>query len=1067
MKSTFLMLLLSTAALLLRAQETPPANEFAPAIDGQTIKLLPQTEGVAPCDVFTEIFCKNNISSTTVGQGNDFFSYPGISGASFNGADRLFRLRVPAGQQHYRIVLEILTANVDLDLLLLTSCSPVNVGMFSAENNRSTGIRREVIDVNINGGSTGSNFFIMVDGKLPSDQGAFSLKINCNCTCSEPLSSQPDGHKFWGDDFGDYQLNARLTPQSSRWIPWTASATDAQVIKESVLLTEPNNQYAFFNGTASSKPDIIYQLANRNAGRFRLSWRMRVDKGKAGYYNLLHGLPNTSGSNEVYAYNVRFLADGKGQVEVSSGTGNNSTNAATFTYTQGRWFNVTNIVDIDRDIVELWLDDAYIGSWKFSLSVPASASATVKKTLAGINFYANTNNAFSIDNLCVWQRKSCIVTTIFAPVCTEKGEELANNGLARCELYTPAEMGTCPTKLPPVDTTADVCDFGGNFIDRGQRYSGQLDPSDDAPGRLTLLTGACGPGTKGRLYADVYTFYNEKTKSDGKPEDIIINYQSDDPSVRCNVFVCKDPVTCKRIDQGICIKNVPPNSSDPIPVGCDEFYYIVFSGGLGAKYNFIIVPEGFCPSDIEEIPQDAMTTGSISGGTGDPRFSRNGEAYKSCYSGPRSYAGDEKVYQFTIKEPVTITWTLKSTADIGMFLYSSVCGGTCLNSAEVVNGQDAVIRQLLKPGTYYLVVDKASANGQASFTITPGFIILIIDEFFCVGTDDDPNAHQVTVDPGAYDFSDNPEIAFLYENEDLKLKETANERWHGQLEAMPFILTPTLPVTPTDPDKCGYDQNELLKVFVAQRNGANRTFRQMGLAFTPPGVDLNTADRAFTSGRRSNIERMTPISVAHFGTQTESISLPALASTARLNFSTNKTWQVRFKNTNSLQDESYIPQPEWLTIDPNTSEGAARVRFSARANDGEPRFVYVEFYAVDQPYFIRHLLQVNQAGRTAPAPTPLEGDPDQSFAANSDMLHVFPNPTTGRLQLRLGLAKEAPVEIRLFDVLGRLAEVLQPLEMLGDQTLEFDLSGHANGLYRLEVIVDGQPMFRSVVVERR
>ena len=415
MKTNLLRLLCLSFPFALFSQK-PPSDGYE--VQPLTHHVQPQTESLLPCDVFEDITCGSSLIRSTVNAGNEFVQYSGaaVQGVAFNGPDRLFRLNVTA-QSNLRIVLECLTST-NLDLFLITSCGTnPTVAFASTEDNRSSGIYREVIDINSNPGV----LYVMVDSKSSVDQGSFKLSVNCNCACSEPVAAQPDGNKMWGDDFEDYQSSVRLAPQSTRWQLWTPASpnNDAIVTSEGSGVTQ--NKFAFFNGTTTATPDVIYHTSNRTSGRYRLSWQMRVNAGKSGYYNVLHGLPDAGGENAVYAYEVYFDNTGTGRVLVNNG-GTSRITVAKFGYAMGQWVNVTNIIDIEKDLVELWIGDNYVGNWPFSTSSPANSPSN--KQLAGIDFYAANNNTFAINNLCVWQKKTtCITNAVFAPVCTDKGDE--------------------------------------------------------------------------------------------------------------------------------------------------------------------------------------------------------------------------------------------------------------------------------------------------------------------------------------------------------------------------------------------------------------------------------------------------------------------------------------------------------------------------------------------------------------------------------------------------------------------------------------------------------------------
>lgn len=231
------------------------------------------------------------------------------------------------------------------------------------------------------------------------------------------------------------------------------------------------------------------------------------------------------------------------------------------------------------------------------------------------------------------------------PVCTDKGDQFANSGVARCDLYTQGEYGAC----------TDVCDYGGTFIDRGETYSGVLTANDEAPGNLKRKSVSCNAlTTNAALYADIYTFFNEQKKANGANEDVVIFYNSADSTLRCNVFCAYMDVF---LDDGSCLASIPPNTNytiDQKGFACDNFYYIVFSGALGATYtNFSIAPNGYCASGAEVLSLTTVTQGTIGSGNGNARLPKIGDAYKNCYNGKRSYAGREKIYKFTIEKDLS------------------------------------------------------------------------------------------------------------------------------------------------------------------------------------------------------------------------------------------------------------------------------------------------------------------------------------------------------------------------------------------------------------------------------
>ena len=73
---------------------------------------------------------------------------------------------------------------------------------------------------------------------------------------------------------------------------------------------------------------------------------------------------------------------------------------------------------------------------------------------------------------------------------------------------------------------------------------------------------------------------------------------------------------------------------------------------------------------------------------------------------------------------------------------------------------------------------------------------------------------------------------------------------------------------------------------------------------------------------------------------------------------------------------------------------------------------------------------------------------------------VFPNPTSGPLQIRIDHDQAASALVRVLDAYGRL--VLAPLS--GQETLSLDLSGWAAGAYFIDVAIEGRHELKRIIL---
>lgn len=82
-------------------------------------------------------------------------------------------------------------------------------------------------------------------------------------------------------------------------------------------------------------------------------------------------------------------------------------------------------------------------------------------------------------------------------------------------------------------------------------------------------------------------------------------------------------------------------------------------------------------------------------------------------------------------------------------------------------------------------------------------------------------------------------------------------------------------------------------------------------------------------------------------------------------------------------------------------------------------------------------------------------------------LQTIPNPFAGQLQVRFTLKKSAAVTIRVLDAKGALvSQVVNGLTMAGPQQYAIQGRDWSNGVYFLEVLIDGQKTVRRIVLEK-
>jgi len=856
----------------------------------------------------TAIQCGQTITNqTTVGQSNGFNSldYANCqsSGELFSGPDRLYELTIIQRQQ-IKIFLDI-QSNADLDLFLLDQCTnPQQPGVVSAtnciaashENNNSTGVYKEAIDIILDPGT----YYIVVDGKSSNNQGQFSLFVSCDCSCSEPANDQPAGNVMLCDDFGGYDL-AAVTPQSTRWRLWSNGSDDGAVISQG------GNQVLKIEETGQVASDVLYLLDNLNTGRYRLSWRMWVGSGKEGYFAVMHQAPDISGGGENTAYEVFFNSDGSGRLNLLF-------DDIEFSYLNGNWNNIAQIIDIGQNVAELWVNHIFVASWPFNQGFSGNSNQ-----LGAINFWAsNSNNSFLVDDICLWQvGLDCGIISCQGqePVCAQNGAQYACPGRARCEGYVSSEWERC----------FSICDYGGTFVYRSDAFTDTMRITDLAPSVLRqepCILNSYGGTVPGNFYADIYIFYNDNS------DDIIVNnLLIGNNNTKFFVFSCD---CAGAICAQTCLGEVDNGfSGDGLPEG---FYYIVATNTDPEPYGFNVFPNGNCASGLPTLSCSGSVGGDLNAsfpdydaGPGD-----GFKAFGDCYNGSRPYTGGDEEYRFVLSEPGIVSINLQADGASGVFLYNYLCARNCLGYAETgpQGGQASLDSFPLMDGVYYLIVDKAFDDGAATnYTLTlncqdnDNFFqasFNAVSEFVADCPADQNSTHQVTIPETAFPLTQQHRLSFLTLDNSLpRVIENMSVFWNGAA-AMDFDVPED---QGGDPFKCAYFDQEEILLFLTDLSGSNFNGSLCQLEFQPANTGGVTAEGLFTPGATSRINQITRLEVDNARLSSIFESVPASGDTFNIQVLTDQSWSVTEQ-----------PDAPWLRVNPSSSDGSENIRIEADPN---------------------------------------------------------------------------------------------------------------------------------------
>ena len=842
------------------------------------------------CSNATMIKCGDIITDTNNGAQNQFsashLSNCFTGSNSYAAGDKLYEINVTEEQQ-YKFFIEILSG-FDLDLFLLDECgNTVSCSAFSVEHNFDSD--KEGIDVVLQQGT----YYLVVDGKESSYIGSYELTVSCDCSCIEPSYDLPDGTQFLCDNFEDYLISDELTPQSTRWRRWNTTAQyDTMVlINDDVVLKMENN--------GNDRPDIIYQLGDQTSGRYRISWAMFIEEDFGGYFNMLHENPNSSGNNATWAYEVYFPDNDVGWIERS---GSDDT-LATFPFKHGYWNSIVNIIDIDKDSVELWVNNRLAATWDLENSLAK---------LDGINFYTpdDYSNKFYINDLCVWQpADECFYESIsnlddFDPVCTPSGKKFETEFHARCDgLHISKEFEKC----------FSVCDKGGTFMYRGHLIEQTLEMSDFTPAQLlteNCITDEFNGLPNIPMFSDTYIFFNDSLPGANQEINITLDTINGE-TLSAFLFSCEcvdDP------DEGIictqtCHGSVTDFASNtPMPFG---LYYLVVIGEEGAEYGVKITPSSPCDNDFETL---VCNTGPFTGtlvGEGNNFDTLDFELgdYGSCYDGDRSYEGNDVEYRFILEQPSVVDITLAAAdAELGLFLYSFLCGRDCIAYTEIPENSDTISLDslVLDAGIYYLVVDKESGiNDTFSLdvkcTFDQHFIFNIFDEDYIPYDScslDMSVPQEVHINENAYNFDGNTNIVFMTDAGFFQ-RPVVDSLWKLPVgEFMPFLIYAD---DSTNLEKCSYYIGDSLKIRLVSNNSSGLA----DITFDPINPNAAIFD---TTGNISTVTGLDLGDLDFFQVDPSFLSIPA---------SGTEDWLVKLSSTLPWKI-SEVPEVPWVFVEPDT-----------------------------------------------------------------------------------------------------------------------------------------------------
>ena len=161
------------------------------------------------------------------------------------------------------------------------------------------------------------------------------------------------------DNFDSYTAGQKLCNQSAgAWTTWSnAPGGPEDVNVSNADAVSPSNSLYFSSTSSTGGPvDLVRHFGVLNTGQFVLDFNMKVNAGKAGYFNL----QKTATMGNTYALDAFFRDNGTLVFNQVSGF--------TASYPQGSWFNFRLEINFNINKWEIFIDDVSAGYFSNSVN---------------------------------------------------------------------------------------------------------------------------------------------------------------------------------------------------------------------------------------------------------------------------------------------------------------------------------------------------------------------------------------------------------------------------------------------------------------------------------------------------------------------------------------------------------------------------------------------------------------------------------------------------------------------------------------------------------------------------
>jgi len=180
---------------------------------------------------------------------------------------------------------------------------------------------------------------------------------------------------LYEDNLDTYPANSFLAVENPEWwSTWSnlpGSGEDIQ-IKTTFSHSTPNS--GLCDVTSGTATDGILLLGDKVSGSYEVTWWMYIETSKCGYYNFQH----FESPGIEWAFEIYFRTNGDFNL-LHSGLQTDGT------YPKATWFECKHVIDLDADLITLYVNGTLVESWPFSDQAGQEGGT---KQLGAVDFYA-------------------------------------------------------------------------------------------------------------------------------------------------------------------------------------------------------------------------------------------------------------------------------------------------------------------------------------------------------------------------------------------------------------------------------------------------------------------------------------------------------------------------------------------------------------------------------------------------------------------------------------------------------------------------------------------------------